>query len=362
MAGYPQPMLRRILGVCVIALAVLAALVTWSPDLVERWFSAGLYPSVQHAATTFTNVLPFALLDGLLILVVVMMTVMVVRGVRQSWRGRSFAPAAAVLFTLVTAAAVIYLSFLALWGLNYRRLPLERRLQLNARTATTDEVMALGVRAVRQLNALHVEAHRIGWAEPDWRNPPLTQAALRVHTRLTGGPAATPARPKGSILGPYFRWTGIDGMVNPFGLEVIVNPDLRPFERPFVVAHEWAHLAGFADEAAANYIGLLTTMGASVPARYSGWLFVYWQVAGEVDATGRARLWDELATGPRDDVQSVVKRLRDGELPRLRLASWLVYDQYLKANRVEAGVRSYGEVLTLLVRTDFEAEPVPDAR
>ena len=51
-------------------------------------------------------------------------------------------------------------------------------------------------------------------------------------------------------------------MINPFGLEVLVNPDLLPFERPFVAAHEWAHLAGYADESEASFVGWLTCMRA----------------------------------------------------------------------------------------------------
>ena len=37
-------------------------------------------------------------------------------------------------------------------------------------------------------------------------------------------------------------------MVNPFGLEVLINPDILPIERPYVVAHEWGHIAGWALE------------------------------------------------------------------------------------------------------------------
>ena len=47
-------------------------------------------------------------------------------------------------------------------------------------------------------------------------------------------------------------------MVDPFALEVMANPDLLPVERPFVAAHEWAHLAGYADESEANFVGWLT--------------------------------------------------------------------------------------------------------
>src|SRR5690606_39996891 len=56
---------------------------------------------------------------------------------------------------------------------------------------------------------------------------------------LADAPPAVPGRLKRSLLGFYFRWASIDGMVNPFGLEVLRNPDLLPFERPFVAAHEW---------------------------------------------------------------------------------------------------------------------------
>ena len=56
----------------------------------------------------------------------------------------------------------------------------------------------------------------------------------------------------------YFRWAAIDGMTDPFFLEVIVNPDVLPVERPFVLAHEWAHLAGYADESEANFVAWLT--------------------------------------------------------------------------------------------------------
>ena len=46
------------------------------------------------------------------------------------------------------------------------------------------------------------------------------------------------------LLATTFPWAAVDGMVNPFGLEVVINPEVLPFERPFVLAHEWAHLAG----------------------------------------------------------------------------------------------------------------------
>jgi hypothetical protein len=167
---------------------------------------------------------------------------------------------------------------------------------------------------------------------------------------------------KQTALGPYFRWTSVDGMVNPFGLEVLANPDLLPFERPFVAAHEWGHLAGYADESEASFVGWLTCLRGPDTAQYSGWLFVYWQVAGEMNEADRRLLWDALSDGPRGDVTAVIERLRRGQLPLLRRTSWLVYDQYLKANRVDEGVRSYGLALTLILRTRFDDSGAPIRR
>jgi hypothetical protein len=171
-----------------------------------------------------------------------------------------------------------------------------------------------------------------------------------VQRELADAPPAVPGRLKRTMYGPFFRWTSVDGMVNPFGLEVLANPDLLPFERPFVAAHEWAHLAGYAHEAEANFVGWLACVRGAAPAQYSGWLSLYWQVSGELPSREREQVAEALHDGPRADLRAVAARLRRGDLPALRRASWLVYDSYLKANRVESGVRSYGEVVTLILR------------
>jgi hypothetical protein len=167
---------------------------------------------------------------------------------------------------------------------------------------------------------------------------------------------------KQSVIGPYFRWTGVDGMVSPFTLEVLANPDLLPFERPFVAAHEWSHLAGYADEAEASFVGWVTCVRADVPSQYSGWLFLLWQVRAEVPATEREALDKTLDAGPRQDMAAVAARLRRGASPRLRRVSWAAYDQYLKANRVNEGVRSYSRVLELLATARFNDDWVPEIK
>ena len=338
------------------------ALMPVQPRLVETWFSISFYPPLQQVVTSVSNVVPVALLDVYCVAATAGVLWMLTRAVIAARRTRRFGPLANALRVLVTGAAAVYLVFLLLWGLNYRRLPMSERLQLSAGAVDPAAVEKLGLETVAQLNSLHAAAHREGWVNAPLEDDALRRGFIAAQAALSDVQPAVPGRLKRSMFGPYFRWTGVDGMINPFALEVLSNPDLLPFERPFVAAHEWSHLAGYADESEANFVGFLACMKGNVATQYSGWLFLYWQVSSEVDADARGRLSKLLTEGPRADLQAIVTRLRSGELPWLRTAGWQVYDEYLKANRVEEGIRSYGAVLTLIVQARFEPEWTPVRR
>jgi uncharacterized protein DUF3810 len=339
--------------VAVIAIAVACLLLPLSPSFIERWYSTGIYPFVQRVLTPIANLLPFAVFDLITIAAAALVVRAIVRAIRSGRQQRSWRPVRAAAVNLTTAAAAIYLVFLACWGFNYRRVPMAARLVIDRAAPSEDVVAALGLQAIEQMNALYDAAHAAGDVPP-WRDERLRAAFATVQGYLTDAPRAVPGRLKQTIYGPYFRWTSVDGMVDPFALEVMANPDLLPIERPFVAAHEWAHLAGYADESEANFVGWLTCLRASDAAQYSGWMYLYWQLANEVSGATRAKLAAALAPGPRRDVDAIVERLRRGQLPALRESSWALYDTYLKANRVEAGVRSYGLVVTLILRARFE--------
>jgi hypothetical protein len=312
--------------------------------------------------TPLSNLVPFAVFDAIIGAAFAAGVIVLVRAVRASRRTRRVRPALAGLGHLVAGAAALYLAFLVTWGFNYRRVPMAERLVVHAGAPDAERVVMLGLDAVARMNTLHDEAHASGWREDAWTNPQLRAAFAATQRALSDAVPAVPGRLKGTLLGPYFRWAGVDGMVDPFALEVLANPDLLPWERPFVTAHEWAHLAGYADESEANFVGWMTCLRADAAARYSGWMYVYWQVSGEVSASDRARLTAALGAGARQDVNAIVDRLRRGQLPVLRNASWMVYDQYLKANRVEEGIRSYGAVVTLILQARFEDDWRPVRR
>ena len=355
-------MLRHGAALVTVLLAAFCAWAPMRPETVERWYATGLYPTIQARLTPLTNMMPFAVLDVLLVLTMVFVVVCVTRAVRTVRRVRSPRPLAGLVWTLLTTASLLYLVFLVLWGFNYRRVPVARHLELSSAGPSAQSVAMLGAQAVSQLNRLHADAHRIGWNEREWQDEDLRGAFHATQQLLSNAPPARVGRIKSTLLGTYFRWSSVDGMINPFGLEVLANPDLLPWERPFVAAHEWSHLAGYANEAEANFVGWLTCVRGSVQMQYSGWMFLYWQIAGQLDADDRAELAEGLGSGPRADLQAIADRLRRGQFPFLRNVSWRVYDRYLKANRVDEGVRSYDEVVTLILRAHFDDGWTPRTR
>jgi Protein of unknown function (DUF3810) len=341
------------LRLAVVLAAAAAALAPIPAGVVEAWFSTGIYPRMQGLLTPVSNLLPVAWLDILSVAAAAWVLFTWWRALRRDATRRLPRVGRAAVRTVVVAASA-YLVFLGVWGLNYRRVPMPARLALKDHAPSTSDVAQLGHAAVQRLNGLYAPAHNSGFREPAWRNPRLRSAFSMTQQELADAPPAVPGRLKRTIFGQFFRWTGVDGMINPFGLEVLANPDLLAFEQPFVAAHEWAHLAGYADESEANFVGWLTCVRADEASQYSGWLYLYWQIAGELPSADRSALSRTLTAGPRDDLAAIAARLRRGDLPALRRASWMMYDSYLKANRVEAGVRSYGAVVTLILRARFE--------
>ena len=142
--------------------------------------------------------------------------------------------------------------------------------------------------------------------------------------------------PKWSLLTFYFERAGVSAVTDPFALEVVVDRGQLPFERPFVAAHEWAHLAGYADESEANFVGWLVCFQGPPPAEYSGDLALLMYVLGSMPAEDRTAVTRLLGPGPRKDLEEIGRRA-ERVWPWLQRPAWWVYDRYLRANRVERG-------------------------
>ena len=341
-----------VLGVAIVAFAFVMAAIPLPRALVETVYSRSAYPIVRQLVTGLSSLTSLVLFDLLLIGVSVTVlgwwTVYLIRAPRG---GRLRAMSSLVGQTVVFAAA-IYLMFLGIWGLNYRRELLGEQLGYAERRVTEPVLETLTAAAIEHLNQLYDSTQDVAWPQLDELPDRLGPAFERVQQRLGVSPVVSGLVPRRSLLTPYFRRAGIDGMVDPFFLQILVNESVLPFERPLVTAHEWAHVAGFAHEAEANFVAWLTCLEGDDAMRYSAWSFLVPRLLAALPEVSQERLGTALGPGPRADFAAVRARL-SRTIPVVRRNASRINDRYLKVNRVASGVASYGEVLQLAVGTDL---------
>ena len=346
-----RPSAKSAIQATLVVLAVLAAIVPPGSPAVERWYADWLYPIIQANLTSISNRLPVSLFDAAIVVLAGAFLIIWFSSLRRAKRERSLKPIGRGLVTTLVLAAAIYLWFLAAWGLNYARPPLESVLAYDASRITPAAVRALAEHSIAEANRTHAAGHAAGFA-PVSDSPDALMRALHDVEREFGRPRPTVfAHPKRSILSPFYRASGVSGMLAPFFLETLLNPDLTGPERPATLAHEWAHLSGYAPESDASFIGLLAALRSGPAGEYSAWLDLVSESVNQLQPVTQRLVLAKLAQGPRDDLQAIRERLKARVQP-VQDVAWSTYDQMLKSQGVKEGVRSYSRVVQLLIGTN----------
>ena len=346
-----KPSAKTLIQLTPIAVAAIVAMRPPSAPAVEHYYARGLYPAIQAILTPLSNRSPLALFDLTLIIVAALVIGGWVHCLRRVRREKSIRPIGRGLAATLTGVAMVYLWFLLAWGFNYARPPLESVLPYDAARVTPIAVRRLAERAVAEANRTYDAAHAAGFPAIHDTPQPLIDALHQVERELGRPRSTSVAQPKASWLSPWFRITGVSGMLAPFYLETLLNPDLTGPERPVVLAHEWAHLSGYAPESDASFVGYLAALRAGPAAEYSAWLDLVSESVNQLQPVTQQLVMQQLAAGPRRDHAAIRERLKALVKPVER-AAWTTYDQLLKSQGAEEGVQSYSRVIQLLIGSD----------
>jgi hypothetical protein len=343
---------RRGPRLVVVALAALTFAVPLPDAVLAAWRRA--YAAFQPVVTSLSGALPIATLDIVILASLVWTAIAVWRWRRRRRAAvRASAPVDLVL-RAATLVATGWLAFLGLWGWHYQVPTLEARLAVQPAELTAERGEAFARTVVEALNLLHAEAHASGWADRQQVAALVGPHVARVLPTLGVAWTAVWPSPRQTMLDGYFRAAGVDGMTNPFGLEVLVNTHVLPMELPALAGHEFAHLAGFADESDASVVAWLACQTGGAGLRYSAALAVLPHVLTGMARPARQALLQALDAGPRRDLQAISARLAE-QRPWVHAFAWQTYDGFLKANRVGEGVARYDAVARVLVGV---ADPV----
>jgi len=349
------------IGILIVLAAIGLAGIRFPAGWVENIYSSGVYPQLAAWGKALTRWSPVPALDVLLVTAAIGIPAWWIWRIRAAGAGRKWRAAGRAAFGTLTLAAGLVCAFELLWGLNYQRLPLTAKLDWDSKRVTPQATLALSKSAMEHLNAEVGAARGQPLPAPEQWRAALERSFQQVVRELGHRPDFNGVAPRTSLLNPLLGAEGVEGFINPFGYEVIFDSHLLPFEEPFLLAHEWSHLAGFADESEANFIGILACLRSDAAAvRYSGWLNLYFYLPKR--NTNSKEAWPELSPQVVSDINEIQARVRKRYKPAVASLQARIYNRFLKANRVPAGIGSYNLVARLMVGTRFEDNWTPVAR
>lgn len=344
-------------------MALLLHILGYFPRAVENWYSTGVYKGIATTLRVLTKWLPFSIGDCLYILFIISLIVALVRSLlllqKNQWnRSLLFT----MLLNLLSKILWIYIVFRLLWGLNYDRMGIAYQLKLSKKGYQTEEVIQLTNRLIDSLNACRQRLPDTLLPQPPldsiFRMAGIGYArAWDTHSFLNYSHRSI----KPSLFTRLADWMGFTGYYNPFTGEAQVRTDVPKLVLPFVSVHEIAHQLGYASESEANMVGFIAALATDDAFfRYSAFneLFSYAQreemyllaIAKDsvrfqqVIQLNRERM-DTLVRKDRKEVREFFQKRQHKTSATLNN----LYDQYLRINNQEAGLKSYDEVIGWLI-------------
>ena len=270
---------------------------------------------VRYALAIPTNILPFSLGEVLLIATIPLLVAAVVYAYRNccsSWKSVwAFAG------KILSVALVILILFVWTLGTGYHGTTLDRRLGLDKKEVSEDDLYELSVVLTEQVNRLTSEISYAadGFSEMPYSLDEMNGLLLDAYDRLSESYDFLPrmySRVKPVMLSELMSYTHITGVYSFFTGEANLNVAFPDYTLPYTAAHELAHQRGIAREDEANFVAFLACVSSDdLYIQYSGYLNMLEYVTNAYARAVNANRCYDFATfrsliGKYGEIQSLV--------------------------------------------------------
>ncbi len=351
---------KKLLFILLIPLGMLLTqMASNSPALIERYYSGGLYRYIGQGLSRLIGVLPFSLAEILIIITIILILTILVRMIvkifRRDRERRYFVLNSTA--NLLIFASVMYFIFILIWGLNYHRQPFSTIAGFDIKPATMEELVETTDYIISKANELRskVSQNNEGVMKLESLREEVLKRADRGYTNIAdiySELSGKYGRPKGVMLSELMSYTEIWGVYFPFTGEANVNMKIPESSLPSTVCHEMAHQRGFAREDEANFISyIVCNAHPDVDFQYSGTMSALSNLLNAVAGSNRdeySRLYEKLSDGIKRDFAAINQFSEKYEGVVGDISS-NINDIYLKSNKQQDGVRSYGRMVDLLI-------------
>lgn len=257
------------------------------------------------------------------------------------------------LWKLFLIFIAIYIVFNIFWGLNYNRKGIGWQLQLNEVAYDTSNLKLIQGLLLQKVNETKQVLLNHKTSYPGKKN--LFKRAKQCYD------AAEEKYPflhyksssaKSSFYGWIGNYLGFTGYYNPFTGEAQVNTTIPQFLLPYITLHEMGHQLGYAKENEANFSGYLAGANSTDTLfQYSTYLDLFVYANREVyyfDSTFSKNAAIKLIPEVKADLLEW-KRFNEAHISFMEPAITWLYGKYLQINQQPKGMRSYNEVIAMLM-------------
>lgn len=336
---------------------LVSAIVSNFPDVAEI-YATTVYPVIAKGINRITSIFPYSVMEMLLLYLVLHITVEIVHFIFLLIRKKEDVAKKAqqTLANLLCAAGVITFVFTLTCGLNYSRHTFAQTAGLEVRPSSVAELKALCTDLAKEANRLRA------WVPTNDKSVTYLEshvlAAVTAQQTMDKMEPFYPTlrkgygKPKPVYLSRVMSYLDITGVYFPFMVEANVNTDAPDYGIPHTMLHELSHLQGYMREDEANFIAYLACRKSDdILFQYSGTAtaFVYANNAlYAADPGAGQETYALLSVDVQRDFSDSSAYWKQFKGPIAELST-KINDTYLKSNRQEDGVKSYGQMVDLLL-------------
>lgn len=329
---------------------VFLKLIAFFPEVVEQYYSNGLYVYISNLLRIVMGGIPFSIGDliyGCILSYLLFKLWKTRKTWKLNWKNN--------LLQMTSVLSVLYFVFHFLWALNYYRVPLFDKMNIKREYSDTD-LENFTQKLIQKTNALQLKiTHNknikvyyaatietiFGASNNGYKNNKKEFPFHYIHSSK-----------KKSLFSLPLTYMGFAGYLNPFTNEAQINDKLPRYTLPNIVCHEMAHQIGYASESECNFIGFLA--GINNPD-------LYFQYSAYSNALRYCMM--NIALKNEAKFKALQLKINSGIIENYKEsdAFWkeydtfidkgfhAFYDQYLKMNQQKDGIESYSKFVDLLV-------------
>lgn len=323
-----------------------------------RWYTETIYPMFPETMGRLSSLLPFSIFELLTLVLILLLSMSMLglvrilwlrnkdsRGKINLWIKRSFALTGVLLLLFSMTAAV-----------NYHRTPIAETAGLSLRESSVEELVRLNLILIDDLNRLKDQVDRddqgLYQLQEKQVVPQVREAMMRLGDRYVSLSGYYP-KPKPILLSRGMSYLGLTGIFSPFTLEANYNRSVPDYVIPYTIAHELAHTKGYMKEEEAGFLAYLACRDSNLAelqysAAMNGLVYAINALYQNAGTEEFQAVMDQIPEEIKIEI-GASNTYWQAHTIRLTKIAEIANDRYLMANAQEAGIKSYGLMVDLLL-------------